>query len=224
MCRGLSDLFTRLFPAPASGVGPQHCEKRKTWRKSNMKKMIERLERGAALRKGWRSWMGLVLRIGKTWQRWREQSEVPLLVHFNHSYNIHKDTYKCSPLSSDRPFVLDVAVLGGWAEGAQSLLEDFAPYAFPPDLPWDLMVREVGWCSWTCRMWECGTPAGMFAWWIPDGEPEHLLNLSSYHGGSVGLRAGKTWSQEVEYVDLWESSGMRHLKIMKIAAAIIHSG
>lgn len=45
MCRGLSDLFTRLFPAPASPARPQHCEKRKTWRKSNVKKMIGRSEK-----------------------------------------------------------------------------------------------------------------------------------------------------------------------------------
>lgn len=138
MCRGLPDLFTRLFPAPASRAGPQHCEKRKTWRKSNMKKMIERLERGAAVRKGWSNWMGLVQRRGKTWHRQRESL---CLFHFNHSYNIHKDTYKYSPLFSVGLFVSDVTVLGWMGWGAQSLLEDFAPCVFA--LSW-FAVRSDG--------------------------------------------------------------------------------
>lgn len=89
MCCGLYDPFTRLFPDWASAL----CEKRKTWRGSSMKKMIERLEGGVAMRKRWRNWVVSAVRRDGQWEGGWERT-VPLL-HFCHSYRItHKDTLK----------------------------------------------------------------------------------------------------------------------------------
>lgn len=84
LCRGLYDSFTRLFPAPASHAGPHHCLRKETftWRGSSRKKMIERLERGVAQRKGCRSWVGWSLRR-LTEGGWGTASAISLLASFS---------------------------------------------------------------------------------------------------------------------------------------------
>lgn len=70
------------------------------WEKKNLEgiqrgKVIERWERGVALRKGWRSWVGLAPRRDRHERRWENSLKFFCLFHCHCHYNIiHKDTKK----------------------------------------------------------------------------------------------------------------------------------